>query len=254
MADGESMNLLLDGGNTLIKYCWYCSSDSPPPIKQSLSMTYSLAQLRALLSEHVPAYIYVADVSDKLMPLLAQTDFADRCRPVVSEPVILGVTNAYSKPKTLGIDRFLAAVEAYHQCNGPVCVIDLGTAAKVDVVDQYGRHQGGYIVPGLNMSRQVLLDKTAKVRYEREQTENDSLSYGLNTGEAVLNGTLLLLLAWCRQQIDAFYRQYPDGKVLLTGGDRDKLAPHLMANAGQVQLADALVLSALARIAMQAAE
>ena len=46
-----------------------------------------------------------------------------------------GMTTHYARPEKLGVDRWLAALAAYHEQRGPVCVIDAGTNAFGDMSD-----------------------------------------------------------------------------------------------------------------------
>ena len=73
-----------------------------------------------------------------------------------------GVTIAYDQPEKLGVDRWLAMLAAEDEF--PNClkvIVDCGTAITVDVVDQSGQHQGGYIVPGLRLMKESLAFNTA---------------------------------------------------------------------------------------------
>ena len=73
-----------------------------------------------------------------------------------------GVTNGYTVPGQLGVDRWAAIVAAWHEQQTAVLVIDCGTAITIDYVDAGGRHRGGLIAPGLGTMRQSLSQNTAK--------------------------------------------------------------------------------------------
>lgn len=76
-----------------------------------------------------------------------------------------GVTTRYEEPWRLGVDRFVAVIGAYHLARGrPACVISIGTALTVDLVDETGRHEGGAIVPGPEMMVASLLTRTNGIR------------------------------------------------------------------------------------------
>jgi type III pantothenate kinase len=53
----------------------------------------------------------------------------------------------YRPPEGLGADRWVAALAAHRQF-GAACVVDLGTATTVDLVDRDGVYRGGAIAPG----------------------------------------------------------------------------------------------------------
>ena len=67
------------------------------------------------------------------------------------------VKNGYREPSSLGVDRWMVVLAAYHRCSGTALVIDLGTAITLDYIRSDGQHLGGYIVPGTHLSQRALL-------------------------------------------------------------------------------------------------
>ena len=63
------------------------------------------------------------------------------------------VINGYSTFEQLGADRWAAIVGAWQLRRRALCVVDAGTAVTIDLVAASGRHQGGVIVPGLDLMR-----------------------------------------------------------------------------------------------------
>ncbi len=96
-----------------------------------------------------------------------------------------GMKTHYDDPDQLGVDRWLCALAAYNSNRGAVCVIDVGTALTVDVVDQSGEHLGGLIAPGPVLMRESLTQRTA-------QLETVSVSkvcgFATNTRDAISRG------------------------------------------------------------------
>jgi len=84
---------------------------------------------------------------------------------VASERTAAGITTDYIDPWRLGVDRFVAAIGAHHLSSGqPVCVVNIGTAMTVDLIDGSGRHRGGAIVPGPALMVSSLLTQTNGIR------------------------------------------------------------------------------------------
>jgi type III pantothenate kinase len=84
---------------------------------------------------------------------------------VSSERTAAGLTTDYIDPWRLGVDRFVAAIGAFHLASGqPVCVVNIGTAMTIDLVDGSGRHRGGAIVPGPALMVSSLLTHTNGIR------------------------------------------------------------------------------------------
>jgi type III pantothenate kinase len=84
---------------------------------------------------------------------------------VASERRAAGITTEYLDPWRLGVDRFIGAIGAHHLASGqPVCVVNVGTAITIDLVDGSGRHHGGAIVPGPALMVNSLLTQTNGIR------------------------------------------------------------------------------------------
>jgi type III pantothenate kinase len=99
--------------------------------------------------------------------LTAAAREADAPEPefVASERSAAGITTEYLDPWRLGVDRFVGAIGAHHLASGqPVCVVNVGTAITIDLVDGGGRHHGGAIVPGPALMVNSLLTQTNGIR------------------------------------------------------------------------------------------
>ena len=56
-----------------------------------------------------------------------------------------------------------ALIGAWTKARSALCVVDAGTAVKVDSVDAGGQHLGGLIVPGIHMMREALMKQTSDI-------------------------------------------------------------------------------------------
>ena len=66
-------------------------------------------------------------------------------------------------PEEVGADRLLNALAAHVRYQGPLVVIDFGTATTFDVVDADGGYHGGVIAPGINLSIEALHRAAARL-------------------------------------------------------------------------------------------
>jgi type III pantothenate kinase len=72
-----------------------------------------------------------------------------------------GVTVGYLEPWRLGSDRFVAAVGARELFpRSSLCVIGIGTAMTLDLIDAEGRHRGGAIIPAPALMVETLFSRT----------------------------------------------------------------------------------------------
>ncbi|NND69153.1 MAG: type III pantothenate kinase, partial [Halioglobus sp.] len=99
------------------------------------------------------------------------------------------LTNSYTEPQRMGVDRWLAMLGAWQRQPGPLCVVDAGSALTIDLVDAAGLHEGGYIIPGPTLMERALLLDTDRVRFH--ENEDYELSPGRSTAAAVRHGIAL---------------------------------------------------------------
>lgn len=140
-----------------------------------------------------PAQVWVSSVAGEEAENLLQQQIREQwgLSPWFARPgaQACGVSNSYTQPRRMGVDRWLAMLAAWHETRNPVCVVDAGSALTIDFVDAAGQHQGGYILPGLDSMERALLSDTDRVRFTDAAREN--LGPGRSTEEAVYNGLFL---------------------------------------------------------------
>lgn len=153
-----------------------------------------------------------------------------------------GVSNQYTDPGKLGIDRWLAMLAGFNRAGGSCVIIDGGTALTVDVISASGQHAGGYIVPGLALMRDSLESNT-RIKLS-ENNPHASLSLGHSTDEAVCNGTLVTLLALIERVSLSILSQDSQARVYFTGGDADLL--HRLSEIQASEVVPGLVFDGLA--------
>jgi len=237
------MKLLLDVGNTRLKWCVAEQGRLGDVVGHDYRQTDCMQTLRHHWETlQRPDHIAIAAVSQAaviadLIQLLRA--IWPGCNPIMarSSQAAFGVINGYAQPEKLGVDRWLALLAAHHYYSGPVCVIDCGTAITVDAVTQEGTHLGGLICPGLQMMKQALANNTAALSISAQPGET---CLALDTQTAIANGCLVAALGLIEQvllQLGAKYR------LILTGGDAQFLANALSR---PMVLDTALVLKGLA--------
>ena len=237
------MILAIDVGNSFAK--WKAWRGSELLSKGKFENGVGIEEMTGSLKQNIPDDIVYADVCDSGFEEQLKAIYPSaHLHQIRTTRECLGVINSYSQPERLGIDRWLAVVEAYNLAgNNACCVIDFGTAATLDVINEDGLHLGGHIVPGLRMLRNTLPKYTGKVRFEAENSFD--LGYGVSTVEAVEKGSLSMLIAWACYEIEQFKLSYPSGAVFVTGGT----VPKLLENLPQCVLPhEDIVLDALKRI------
>lgn len=138
-----------------------------------------------------------------------------------------GVTNAYDDPSQYGVDRWAGLIAARSLCDTGVCVIDLGTAVTVDMMNDAGLHEGGMIMPGLTMMQQSLIKNTSDISFDASEFSSHQ-AFANTTQAAVQSGTLNLLRAGLEDVcLQAIKRYGEKVTIFITGGLATKILPLL---------------------------
>ena len=208
------MNLMIDIGNSLIKYAGFVDNQLQYKGKCDLSSFHkSMGELNTTKINQV-VVSSVKPIPKTLFWTLEKRGLKYIELPNLS-PVIV---NKYQSPKTLGSDRLALAAGAIQAYPGKaVLIIDLGTCMTFDLIDYQGAYLGGSISPGLQMRLKALHIFTAKLPLVKLSQPKDLL--GNNTNESILSGAVLGMEMELKGTIDAYKTRYPKIRIILTGGD-----------------------------------
>jgi type III pantothenate kinase len=122
---------------------------------------------------------------------------------------------------TLGIDRALNLVAAGERYGWPVLVVDGGTALTFTAGDDQTLI-GGAILPGMGSQFQTLSQQTAELP-EVQFTDNQLPRWATNTVDAIRSGVFWGLRAAVLDALMAWWQDYPNGQVVITGGDGPRI-------------------------------
>ncbi len=136
---------------------------------------------------------------------------------------------------TLGIDRALALWGAGVTWGYPTLVIDAGTALTFTGADANRRLVGGAILPGLGLQLHSLAQKTANLpQVETQNVFSLPQRWALNTPESIQSGVIYTILAGICDFITAWWQEFPESRVCLTGGDGKRLLMYLRSHEPQL--------------------
>jgi type III pantothenate kinase len=124
---------------------------------------------------------------------------------------------------TFGLDRALAVWGAIVTGGSPVLVIDCGTALTFTGADAQYRLVGGAILPGLRLQFEALGQKTALLPTLPRSHAATPPRWALNTEEAIVSGILHTVVAGIQSFMQAWWQDFPQSRVVMTGGDSDQL-------------------------------
>lgn len=226
--------LAVDIGNTEIAFGLFSQDQLVATWRFASSLARTVDEyallLDAALARHGLASRQVADsiiatTSPQTLPVLQQACvllFAHR--PLVVGPgVKTRLKIRFEPPTELSGDRIANAVAAYHLYGGgPVIVVDFGTATVFDVVSAKGEYLGGAMAPGLTVSLEALVGKTARI--PRVELVAPPAAVGRTVAQALQSGLVLGHVEMFEGMLRRIRQEVGNARVLATGDLAEQFA------------------------------
>ncbi len=243
------MNLLIDAGNTRIKWAltdgerWLHSGTLAVGQSNELEQIFpgSLGKFRV---DSQNTQIWVSNVAgEEVAQHIRNIGIGPQPEFILARKAQCGVRNGYSSAAQLGSDRWAALIAAWHLVRGECLVVCCGTATTIDTLSTQGEFLGGLILPGVDLMQSSLCNATAQLKpAQGKYTQLPS-----NTADALLSGAI-------QASCGAIERQHAllgnsGASVLLGGGAAAQLQEFLNLPS---QMVDNLVLQGLLLIAQEA--
>ena len=239
------MILLLDVGNTRVKWAWFEYLELAPAGAVAHDTTHRGWQAEIEADGHRPTRIVAANVAGpafaSALARWSQAHFGLKPEIIIARERLDGIHNAYARPAALGVDRWLGMVAAWHSAPRATCIVNSGTALTVDTLDPAGRHCGGLILPGVQMMNEA----RAALGADPELLPEANLAVAAVPRPAESIPVTLAAVAE-RSVAELAARIGAPPRVVLTGGDAGLLAPYL---ASAVEVVPDLVLTGIAIVA-----
>lgn len=210
------MNLVIDTGNTSTKMAVFNGSEMLAHYQRERLVIGELEKIK----DNFP------DVNSLIISSVVRQDeqVNKYCREIFDTTIRLSyetripIKVMYQTPETLGNDRIADVVGAWKEFPGQdVLVIDTGSCITYDFINKRGEYLGGNISPGLTMRFRALNNFTDQLPLV-SRGENSNI-LGKSTKEAIMLGVQNGLLQEMKGIIGLVKSEYPDLKVILTGGD-----------------------------------
>jgi len=203
------MNLVIDIGNTLVKYAVF---NDKKIIKFEKSDDFDTKIIDDLLQKHIIKNIIISSVRGKV------TLKRDLNITYLSESTKLPISMKYKTSHSLGKDRLAGVVAAsVLYPNKNILIIDAGTCLTMDFIDKNKVYSGGRISPGVEMRYNSLNKLTKNLP---KLTLNQSYSpIGVDTNSSIVSGVQNGIIAEAETIINDFREENENLFVILTGGD-----------------------------------
>tara|TARA_B100000700_G_scaffold323840_1_gene428521 strand:+ start:152 stop:862 length:711 start_codon:yes stop_codon:yes gene_type:complete len=203
------MNLIIDIGNTLVKYAIF---NDDTLLELFTSSEIEINKINNLVKDFNVNKIITSSVRKKIIFDL------DIDVIYLTHNTSLPIKLNYKTPETLGKDRIaniVAVSEGYPNKN--VVVIDAGTCITYDFIDKNREYFGGRISPGLEM-RYKSLNKFTDL-LPKLSISTDSKFIGDDTNSSISSGVEQGVLSEVDSFISDLRNKHEDLIVVVTGGD-----------------------------------
>jgi type III pantothenate kinase len=227
------MLMVVDAGNTNIVFAvhdgdswvgtWRIATDAQRTSDEYAVWLLGLFALTGLKREKIDRAVIGTVVPAALYHLRRLCRDWFEVEPLVARAQLdWGFDIRIDNPDEVGADRLLNALAAHQAYQGPLVVIDFGTATTFDVVDVDGAYLGGVIAPGINLSIEAL--HKAAARLPRIGIGRPQAVIGRSTVPAMQSGIYWGYVGMIEGLVSRIQAEYGSTlKVIATGG----LAPLL---------------------------
>ncbi|MEP3654895.1 MAG: type III pantothenate kinase [Litorimonas sp.] len=193
------MLLAIDNGNTNILFAvhdmdtgwlfeWRIATDPSRTADEYAVWFHQLLDMVDLTFKDISACVISSVVPQSIFNL---RNLARRHLEV--EPIIIGETGVdvgigvrVDNPEQVGADRLVTTLGAIQRYEGPLIIIDSGTATTFDIVSADRHFEGGIIAPGINLSMRALHEAAAQL--PRIEIKKPDAVIGKNTVSAMQSG------------------------------------------------------------------
>ena len=242
------MMLVVDIGNTRTKWARVNADGTLQDVEVCFNEdieTSSLKRLAKAAQKITVANVAGEEMAERLhklapqnVPVAFMTAQAQAC----------GVTNRYQQSAALGIDRWAAIIAGWQMNKQPSIVVCAGTAITIDALARDGATKngmflGGTIMPGMRQLFESLGRTAAQLK---PTSEGKMIVFPTSTQDAVQSGCMNAIVGailLMMQQLEKHSAYLP--KLIVSGGDANKIADVLKPHLKRVIIAENLVLQGL---------
>lgn len=217
------MNLVVDAGNTRMKYAFFDRDHFVEARYESDALWEDIRKWKEAGQEIHLLLSGSGRIPEEIrLSLKERTDSFLEASSLMELPLKIG----YASPETLGFDRIAICAGARKLFPGcPLLVIDSGTCITFNYVDAAGTFLCGNISPGLEMRFKSLHQYTARLPYVTPQEEYGGI--GNTTEEAIRNGVMEGMLFEVKSYIRQLREKEAEAKIVITGGNAHFLENYL---------------------------
>lgn len=238
--------LLLDGGNSQLKWAW---------VENGTFSEVGRAPYRDL-TQLGEEWLQFADNDVKIVGCAvcgsAKKAMVEEqlTRPVEwlsSMPQALGIRNHYRRPEEHGSDRWFNALGSRRFTQNACVVVSCGTAVTTDALTEDNHYLGGTIMPGFHLMKEAMALKTANLN----RPIGKVYPFPTTTPNAIASGMMDAVCGALMMMHGRLKDKTGEGKpvdIIITGGGAARVVqalPESFVHDNQVKIVDNLVIHGL---------
>ena len=238
--------LLLDGGNSQLKWAWV---ENGTFSEVGRAPYRDLAQLGEEWLQFADDDVKIVGcaVCGSVKKAMVEEQLTRPVEWLSSMPQALGIRNHYRRPEEHGSDRWFNALGSRRFTQNACVVVSCGTAVTTDALTEDNHYLGGTIMPGFHLMKEAMALKTANLNrpigkvYPFPTTTPNAIASGMM--DAVC-GALMMMHGRLKDKTGG-------GKpvdIIITGGGAARVVqalPEAFVHDNQVKIVDNLVIHGL---------
>ena len=238
--------LLLDGGNSQLKWAWVengtFSEVGRAPYRDLTQLGEEWLQFA---DEDVK--IVGCAVCGSVKKAMVEEQLTRPVEWLSSMPQALGIRNHYRRPEEHGSDRWFNALGSRRFTQNACVVVSCGTAVTTDALTEDNHYLGGTIMPGFHLMKEAMALKTANLN----RPIGKVYPFPTTTPNAIASGMMDAVCGALMMMHGRLKDKTGEGKpvdIIITGGGAARVVqalPELFVHDNQVKIVDNLVIHGL---------
>ena len=238
--------LLLDGGNSQLKWAW---------VENGTFSEVGRAPYRDL-TQLGEEWLQFADDNVKIVgcavcgsvkKAMVEEQLTRPVEWLSSMPQALGIRNHYRRPEEHGSDRWFNALGSRRFTQNACVVVSCGTAVTTDALTEDNHYLGGTIMPGFHLMKEAMALKTANLN----RPIGKVYPFPTTTPNAIASGMMDAVCGALMMMHGRLKDKTGEGKpvdIIITGGGAARVVqalPESFVHDNQVKIVDNLVIHGL---------
>lgn len=238
--------LLLDGGNSQLKWAW---------VENGTFSEVGRAPYRDL-TQLGEEWLQFADDDVKIVgcavcgsvkKAMVEEQLTRPVEWLSSMPQALGIRNHYRRPEEHGSDRWFNALGSRRFTQNACVVVSCGTAVTTDALTEDNHYLGGTIMPGFHLMKEAMALKTANLN----RPIGKVYPFPTTTPNAIVSGMMDAVCGALMMMHGRLKDKTGEGKpvdIIITGGGAARVVqalPESFVHDNQVKIVDNLVIHGL---------